>query len=727
MKPPIDEGSSGGEPGVGRVSTSYEAAGGRQRFTVELRPGETTIVSWKKLLKEATGFQSNGNEAPGPAPITSAAAAELQPHILPPHNASPGPGFSPEPPVEKEAKDAPPGNRLNAVIEKIERLYVGKQSDDDEDLDDVPDEDEYDTEDSFIDDTELDDYFQVDNSAIKHDGFFVNRGKLERIEPASQQNQQPNKRRKKDQTKGQSGSDDGCNPIKPLKVGKKAGKSVLHAAGTSSPPYGVVMPTLSRENANVQNQEVNFDMQKTEVLHSKNVADKLKESSETSNQRSNDRISLPQEKSSGRSANISNGLDQSFQQREKSGIYDERLDVSASEGKRSTQTVRRDGSSVRSKITMLEKAIRDLEKFVAESRPPNAEVQDGDNSSQAIKRRLPPEIKQKLAKVARYAQASHGKLSKELINRLMSIVGHLVQLRTLKRNLKIMINMGLSAKQEKDNRVQQIKREVAEMIKDRIPLMKSKAIEQQPGTSDDFQSIATEEKEAFKRKYCMDSALEDRICDLYDLYVEGLEEDAGPQVRKLYAELAAYWPNGFMDNHGIKRAICRAKDRRKTLYNRHKNQEKMRRNKILAQKEEDAYRVETTTHDQPVQIQEKSGVDARDHGSTSTNKPISSTAAINVVGRIPVPSLGGTSLDRPKTEKVKGTSNSTDRHISTDALTKKKMKRKPEPVRELGEGQYLPEKLSSKQVEYKPQEPIAAPVRKPSIQLNEPPSFEELT
>lgn len=79
-------------------------------------------------------------------------------------------------------------------------------------------------------------------------------------------------------------------------------------------------------------------MQKTEVLHSKNV-DKLKESSETSNQRSNDRISVPQEKSSGRSANISNGLDQSFQQGEKSGIYGERLDASAPEGKRSTQTV----------------------------------------------------------------------------------------------------------------------------------------------------------------------------------------------------------------------------------------------------------------------------------------------------------------------------------------------------------------------------------------------------
>ena len=78
----------------------------------------------------------------------------------------------------------------------------------------MPDDDEYDTEDSFIDDAELviatfssailyscalllspplmlcvllallamqDDYFQVDNSSIKHDGFFVNRGKLERV------------------------------------------------------------------------------------------------------------------------------------------------------------------------------------------------------------------------------------------------------------------------------------------------------------------------------------------------------------------------------------------------------------------------------------------------------------------------------------------------------------------------------------------------------------------
>jgi len=106
-------------------------------------------------------------------------------------------------------------------------LFQGKDSSDDEDLLDVPDDDQYDTEDSFIDDAELvgiftyylvylwdswpfivetgivlfivmdflfsyffyalklfimqDEYFEVDNSAIKHDGFFVNRGKLERM------------------------------------------------------------------------------------------------------------------------------------------------------------------------------------------------------------------------------------------------------------------------------------------------------------------------------------------------------------------------------------------------------------------------------------------------------------------------------------------------------------------------------------------------------------------
>ncbi|XP_019066629.1 ubinuclein-1-like isoform X1 [Solanum lycopersicum] len=730
----MDGGFTGGEP-VGRASTSYEAAGGRRRFTVELRPGETTIVSWKKLLKDAN--KSNVNVVgSGPTMMPVGAPASIQTPV--PHPALEA-RLAPGQPADKEVKDAPPGNRLNAVIEKIERLYVGKQSDDEEDLNDFPDDDEYDTEDSFIDDTELDEYFQVDNSAIKHDGFFVNRGKLERIEPVSPKNQQPKKRRRKDLAKSHVGDDDGHNPSKPVKVGKKAGKLVPVVSETSHPSHGVALQNVSHEEkfpnqlnvseipttkkaADTQDmselspsaslrgnsaEEKDLDQQKIGVTQSKNLGDKLKDGSEISgksSQRLHDRSSYAQEKSNvGRSVNISDGIDQSVQRR------DEKFNVSGFEGKNSGQTMvlpktiqkdpamqRKEGSSGRPKGTMLEKAIRDLEKIVAELRPPNMEVQDADNSSQAIKRRLPLEIKQRLAKVARLAQASHGKISNELISRLMSIVGHLIQLRTLKRNLKIMVNMGLSAKQEKDNRVQHIKREVAEMIKLRIPVMKSKLLEQQAGASDDFQEASAEEKEAFKRKYSMDVALEDKICDLYDHFVEGLDEDAGPQVRKLYAELAGCWPNGFMDNHGIKRAICRAKDRRRALHARRKDGEKIRRNKLLATKEGDTSRVDAGPIAQSVHIQEKIVVD---HSSTSTNKPVYSSAAVNASARVHVSIANGSDVNRLKQEKLKGVSGSSVDPRGADAVPKKKVKRKHES--ELGESLFHSEKLTSTQAEEK--------------------------
>lgn len=43
--------------------------------------------------------------------------------------------------------------------------------------------------------------------------------------------------------------------------------------------------------------------------------------------------------------------------------------------------------------------------------------------------------------------------------------------------------------------------------------------EHHSGSADDFQ-IANDEKRYLKGKSVMDAALEDRICDLYDLYVE---------------------------------------------------------------------------------------------------------------------------------------------------------------------------------------------------------------
>ncbi|XP_052202026.1 ubinuclein-1-like [Diospyros lotus] len=721
-----DKGRGGGGSGseAARASSSFASVGGRQRFTVELRPGETTIVSWKKLVKDPSKV-SGPVSAPEP-PANAHPALESR--------------LAPGQPVQNDAADAPPASRFSAVIEKIERLYMGKHSSDEEDLNDVPDDDEYDTEDSFIDDAELDEYFQVDNSAIKHDGFFVNRGKLERIvEPTSLTNQQPKKRRRKDLGKGQGEGDDGHVPNKHVKVAKKAAGNLLPLGGKNitGSSHVVALPSMHQEDAKFQNQmnpsvvcakrkssetktsldpsptskvssgnaslslpeETDIDKQKSGISSSNYQGNKTKDGGEVfeaSVQSSHDKSSYALCKSeSGKLGLNVNVLDQSVQHREKDG-NPERLDLNISDGKHSMQTKitqkaplvqRKEGSSVRPKSTMLEKAIRELEKMVAESRPSTMEVQEADISSQAVKRRLPREVKQKLAKVARLAQASHGKISKELVNRLMSIVGHLVQLRTLKRNLQVMVNMGLSAKKEKDDRFQHMKKEVAELIRMRIPYIKSKALEQQAGSSDDFQEIGNGEKEVIKRKYSMDDTLEDRICDLYDLYIEGLDEDAGPLVRKLYAELAQLWPDGFMDNHGIKRAICRAKDRKRALYSRHKDQEKLKRRKLVPRTEE-TVRVETSSVAQPQHKQEKMIVDSTNHSLASLSSPASNAATAS--SRMPANIVNGPNLDRPKQEK--GSSNPIEMRTG-DGLTKKKVKKKPEL--ESGEAHIRSEKSAS--------------------------------
>ncbi|KAJ6774174.1 WOUND-RESPONSIVE FAMILY PROTEIN [Salix purpurea] len=207
--------------------------------------------------------------------------------------------------------------------------------------------------------------------------------------------------------------------------------------------------------------------------------------------------------------------------------------------------------------------------------------------------------------------------------------------------------------------------------------MISQALVQQAGASDDFQEIGSEEKGALKKKFSMDAVLEDKICDLYDLFVEGLDEDSGSQVRKLYVELSQLWPSGLMDNHGIKRAICRAKERRRAVYCRNKDLEKIKSKKMLTPKHEEGVQVESGLVAQP-HVQERLATEMAGPVLALASKPVSNSAVASV--RLPSPSANGLVVDKLK-EKLKGSSsNSMDESkMGVDgALTKKKVKRKPE-------------------------------------------------
>ncbi|XP_019415929.1 PREDICTED: uncharacterized protein LOC109327305 isoform X3 [Lupinus angustifolius] len=678
----------------------------RQMFTVELRPGETTIVSWKKFMKDANNYKNKngGNDNGSTSSLPPHVHPSLEPRIVLGH------------PAEVKQKDPSQPNRFSAVVEKIERLYMGKDSSDEEDMRGVPDDDQYDTKDSFIDDAELDKYFEVDNSAIKHDGFFVNRGKLECInEPPVLPNQQPKKRHRKYISKNADENNDDQGFSKQVKVSRPAsGKTdSLKGKNTSNSTQNLVPPGELYKDLKVQNkfdvlgisskkktvdtkttldpsvplkaskddvpaavkEAKDADKQKTGV---KKFSDKYKDASGllgASHQKYHEKGAHAHSKSQpGRCSSNIDDLKKTINLKGKK-VTRELPDLNLSEGKSSMQvtkseyTHKKDGSSVRPKTSTLEKAIRELEKMVVESRPPAVENQEADTTSQAVKRRLPREIKLKLAKVARLA-ASQGKVSKELLNRLMSILGHLMQLRTLKRNLKEMISTGLSAKQEKDVRFQQIKKEVVDMIRIQAPTLESKQ-QQKAGASGDFQEYGPDGKTNTKTKFSMEAALEDKICDLYDLFVDGLDEGAGPQIRNLYAELADLWPNGCMDNHGIKRGICRAKERRRTL-SKHKDQENMKRKKLLAPKLEDNVLPNTSSIAPQQSSREKVAPQSRSHAFTSGNKSVSN---MSTTARVSSPSMNDL-----KQEKAKKSSSSSQDNVKVEngGPTKKKVKRKPE-------------------------------------------------
>ncbi|CAK9274642.1 unnamed protein product [Sphagnum jensenii] len=607
----------------------------RQRFFVDLKDGETTVVSWKKLTNDAEKNMSAGVPSDAPAganpaleariaPETVTSAAVVDPDTLP-----------------------PPPNRFSSVIERIERLYKGGDSDE-ENVEESPDEDQYDTDDPFIDDEELNEYFMVEKAKTKHTGFFINRGALEKISVAPPDPAViPKKRKRRDVKKvaGEKIVEDSAKRRMKVKSRMKVSTQQLQdsgthdgvGAGTGSEQaltriYSSEPEDFSNEDSRKQ-PKFDLAMSHTQgkVREFKQVASKP-ESSKKAGVLVTSRLEVWKDgKSKARDVTASkivktdggnvlqsspglvkylaNGqkLDQRFsshpeEKKWKEVTKDSKLSIpvsgnlmklkmlqhstkeegvrdyegaagrSTGSGKSSSPGPKESSPSRRSgwpKGTMMERAIQDLEKGVAEYCPPRADGEEPEQPPQSggKAKRLPREVKQKLAKVARLAQAREGKVPDELVDRLMGILGHVMRLTTLKRNLKEMVELGLSAKQEKEGRILDIKREVTEMVKSRVLSLQAQDADLQEGSLDDFQAApgSAEKGGSNSAKYKWDHATEDRLCDLYEQYLEGMDEHKGPQTRKLYIELAEIWPEGWMDNVGIKAAVSRAKERKKRL------------------------------------------------------------------------------------------------------------------------------------------------------------------
>ncbi|XP_042464868.1 ubinuclein-1-like isoform X2 [Zingiber officinale] len=689
----------------------------RLRFSVTLKPGETTIVSWKRLLKE------NG-KGQGDPPV--AGPADRPPAAQPGEVAAPS---------AEDPKDAvPPPNRFSAVIEKIERLYVGNESSDEE-LDDIPDDDQYDTEDSFIDDTELDEYFQVDKMSTKHNGYFVNKGKLEQIESSLSPKEVPKKRRRKDTPKLHGDGSHAIVSDNPPNAGNVRAKDAARSGSVVGRKLNPAKVYASYGgHYNEEGRSLKYRSKATTAVSKRKSADfTMPEEQSTMRLPYKDILSTPSElkdfdkHKAGAGAThrsrTSDSLDQAFRDKVQVDFHSKKLhngetreastkvrrvdrystsdafsmnSPGSSYPVHSTQSSSRarEGSSVRPKGTTLERAIRDLEMIVAECRPPTLVVQDADPAFQSIKRRLPQPVKQKLAKVARLS-ASQGKISEdELVDRLMGILGHLMQRKTLKKNMRTMVEVGNSAKQQKADRFQQIKREVNEMVRARVSQLRPQLAEQQEGSSIDFKEINNDEKRALKGKYSMDSALEDKICELYDLYVEGMDEDKGPQSRKLYLELAELWPNGYMDNVGIKDAIYRSKERKRALYRHHKvrDEERIKRKKLASAMRADESNPASASQLRSVQERTPPATDSAAKYLPPTklvpNQVVSSTSAF-------------VDSAQPYTDPIQPVSKNPDKTRGVDMRTnpedaKKKLKRKVES--ESSETRGHPERLPSQHV-----------------------------
>lgn len=158
----------------------------------------------------------------------------------------------------------------------------------------------------------------------------------------------------------------------------------------------------------------------------------------------------------------------------------------------------------------------------------------------------------------------------ELVNCLVSILGKLVHGKTLKRPLRKLVMLKLSARKEKAEKFKAIKNEILSMVK----------VSNEQIRAADFPEA--EEEAILAETYELDSAMEDKLCDLYDLRVQGLSGDKGVEVQKLFIELGDLWPKGVMDHRKLRDAISRAKNRRRVLADKDKAQKAIKSDSLAS-------------------------------------------------------------------------------------------------------------------------------------------------
>ncbi|XVE83383.1 hypothetical protein DITRI_Ditri16bG0084600 [Diplodiscus trichospermus] len=359
--------------------------GSRQRFTIELRPGGTTIVSWKRLVKDA---------------------------------------------------------------QNMSHLSARKTED-------------------F-----LDECFQDNKPTVKQNGLLVNSEKLKFINEPLFLEAQQSRKRSKNMAKGHGGNIDDHVPSKHAKVeegrlnfaatnalleeqspalsqnlaaNNKSNRklhNLLSSPVRSSARKPVDAGTKSEHHSDtgISNNDAlisplnseDSDKHRNITIHSRDIGNNT--SSVATHQKHLEKGSCKHE-SPLRKLTMDNdevGISTSVEHREKMATCGELPDLNLPVYPVQPESIILDGFSIVFSVdatgggTGLRYDLYNwlVSVHIIEARLATMEAQDVDGSSAAIKRRSPYEVKQKLAKVAILAQSSQGKTSEELINWLMSILGH---------------------------------------------------------------------------------------------------------------------------------------------------------------------------------------------------------------------------------------------------------------------------------------------------------------